>query len=68
MSYYNAVKEGNRGKEGTLNVYNVPINFGLFNDLEKRFAIEPPDPQSVSNIPNVSNKPIYFSYTPSTDA
>ena len=60
----NAVKEGNI----TLNVYNIPINFGLFNDLEKPFAIEPPDPRSVSNILNVSHKRAYFSYTPSTDA
>ena len=58
MSYF-AVKEGNF----TLNVYNIPINFGLFNNLEKPFALEPPDPPSVSNILNVSNKPTYSSYT-----
>ena len=57
MSYF-AVKEGTV----TLNVYNIPINLELFNDLEKPFAIEPPDP------PSVSNKLTYSSYTPSTDA
>ena len=45
MSYF-AVKEGNF----TLNVYNIPINFGHFNNLEKPFTIEPPDPPAVSNI------------------
>ena len=52
----------------TLNVYNIPINFRLFHDLEKPFDIEQPDPPSVSNILNVSNKLTYSSYTPSTDA
>ena len=52
----------------TLNVYNIPINFGLFNNFEKPFAIEPPDLPSVSYILNVSYKPPYSSYTPSTDA
>ena len=42
----NAVKEGNI----TLNVHNIAINFGLFNDLEKPFTKEPPDPPSVSNL------------------
>ena len=63
MSYF-AVKEGNI----TRNVYNIPINFGLFNNLEKLFAIDPPDPPSVFNILNVSNKPTYSSYSSSTDA
>ena len=63
MSYF-VVEEGRI----TLNVYNIPINFGLFNNLEKPFALEPPDPPSVSNILNVSNKPTYSSYIPSTDS
>ena len=63
MSYF-AVKEGSI----TFNKYNIPINFRLFNNLEKPFAIKPPDPPSVSNILNVSSKLTYSSYTPSTDA
>ena len=63
MSYF-GVKEG----KFTLNVYNIPINFRLFNNLEKPFAMEPPDPPSVYNILNVSNKSTYSTYTPSTDA
>ena len=63
MSYF-AVKEGSI----TLSVYDIPIDFGLFNNLEKPFAIKPPDPPSVSNILNVSSKLTYSSYTPSTDA
>ena len=59
-----AVKEGSI----TLNVYNIPVNFGLFNNLEKPFAIKPPDPPSVCNILNVSSKRTYSSYAPSTDA
>ena len=60
----NEVKEGNI----TLNVNNIPINFRLFNDLEKPFAIEPPDTPLVSTILNISNKPAYSSCTPSTYA
>ena len=59
MSYF-VVKEGNI----TLNVYNIPVTFGLLSNLEKPVAIEPPDLPSVSNILNVSNKLTYSSYTP----
>ena len=61
MSYF-VVIEGNI----TLKVNNIPINFRIFYNLEKPLAIEPPDPHSVSNILNVSNKPTYSAYTPST--
>ena len=63
MSYF-AVKEGNF----TLKVYNIPINFKLFNNLKKFFTIEPPDHPSVYNILNAFNKPTYSSYTPSREA
>ena len=62
MSYLmQLITEGNI----TLNIYNIPINFGLFKDLEKPFVIEPPDPPSYNEC---LYKPTYSSNTSSTDA